>query len=221
MWENLLADILKPHGGFFLTAFVSLFVIIDPLANAFFFLSLTAGISSRERRDLARRSCFYAFLVLTGFLLLGQMLLMLFGITLAAFQITGGLLLFRIAFDMLEARGHFQRLDTSSSLVASDYRNMALVPMAVPLMSGPGAISAVLVLTSRAATHLDVFLVLAALTLVLLLTYTSQRFAGPLADFLKESGLRLTTRLMGLLLAALAVQFVLEGVRAAVIPWFQ
>jgi multiple antibiotic resistance protein len=221
MIKTIPAEILGPHGGFFITAFVSFFVIIDPLANAFSFLSLSAGSTHQDKRDLARRSCLYAFLVLTGFLFLGELLLLAFGITLAAFQIAGGLILFRIAFDMLEARGPFSRLDTSSSPVAADYRNVALVPLAVPLVSGPGAISAVLVLASRAPSRLDFFLILAALSLVLLMTYACFRFAGPLAEFLKESGLRLITRLMGLILAALAVQFVLEGVQQAVTPWFQ
>jgi multiple antibiotic resistance protein len=97
MLETSLTEIWRPHGGFFVTAFISLFVIIDPLVNAFAFLSLSAGSSPGDRRRLARRSCLYAFLVLTVFLVLGQVLLLIFGITLAAFQIAGGLILAALA----------------------------------------------------------------------------------------------------------------------------
>jgi multiple antibiotic resistance protein len=149
------------------------------------------------------------------FIFVGRLILLFFGITLAAFQIAGGLILFRIAFDMLEGRGHFNRMDTSSSLVAADYRDIALVPMAVPLLSGPGAISTILVLTSRSHTLWEDGIIVSALTLTMLITYAVFRFAEPLLKYLKETGIRLLTRLMGLILAALAVQFVIDGVLAA------
>jgi multiple antibiotic resistance protein len=116
---------------------------------------------------------------------------------------------------MLEGRGHFNRIDTSTSLNAADYRDVALVPLAVPLLSGPGAISTVLVLTSRSKNYLEDVLILLSLAFVLLLAYLCFRFAHTLLGYLKESRLRLLTRLMGLIMAALAVQFVLEGLSAA------
>jgi multiple antibiotic resistance protein len=116
---------------------------------------------------------------------------------------------------MLEGRGHFNRLDTSSSLVASDYRDIALVPMAVPLLSGPGAISTILVLTSRSRSLWEDGIVVCALILTMLITYIVFRFAEPLLHFLKETGIRLFTRIMGLILAALAVQFIIDGLQAA------
>ncbi len=116
---------------------------------------------------------------------------------------------------MLEGRGHFNRFDTSSSLDAADYRDVALVPLAVPLLSGPGAISTVLVLTSRSKSYLEDGLILLSLLIVLLLTYTFFRCAQFLLNRLKETGIRLLTRLMGLIMAALAVQFVLDGLLAA------
>jgi multiple antibiotic resistance protein len=204
--------------SFFITAVVSLFVIIDPSGNVFPFLALS-GASPQPARGLARQACLYAFLILALFIVIGRLILNFFGITLPAFQIAGGLILFRIAFDMLEGRGHFNRLDTSSSLVAADYRDTALVPLATPLLAGPGAISTILVLTSRSQSHLEDGLILAALGLVMLLTYLIFSFAAQLLGFLKESGVRLLTRLMGLILAALAVEFVLQGLRAAFPAW--
>jgi multiple antibiotic resistance protein len=115
----------------------------------------------------------------------------------------------------MEGRGHFNRLDTSSSLAPGDYRDIALIPLAMPLLSGPGAISTVLVLTSRSKSLQDDALLLAALGLIMLLSYIFFSFAARIMSVLKESGLRLLTRLMGLILAALAVEFVISGVKTA------
>jgi multiple antibiotic resistance protein len=201
--------------SFFITSFISLFVIIDPTGNIFAFLALSSGVGQGQARALAGRACLFAFVILTFFVALGRLVLTFFGIGLPAFQIAGGLVLFRIAFDMMEGRGHFNRLDTSSSLAPGDYRDIALIPMAMPLLSGPGAISTVLVLTSRSKSLQDDALLLAALGLIMLLSYIFFSFAARIMGVLKESGLRLLTRLMGLILAALAVEFVISGVKTA------
>jgi len=208
-------DFLGAHGAFLVTSLISLFIIIDPPGNIFPYLALSAGYAPNAARGLAWRACLYAFLILALFVGVGRILLQFFGITLPALQIAGGLILFRIAVDMLEGRGHFNRIDTSSSLNAADYRDVALVPLAVPLLSGPGAISTALVLTSRSKNYLEDALILLSLALVLLLTYLCFRFAQSLLSVLKESRVRLLTRVMGLIMAALAVQFVLEGLGAA------
>jgi multiple antibiotic resistance protein len=201
--------------SFFITSFISLFVIIDPTGNIFPFLALSSGVGQGQARALAGRACLFAFVIMTFFVALGRLVLTFFGIGLPAFQIAGGLVLFRIAFDMMEGRGHFNRLDTSSSLAPGDYRDIALIPMAMPLLSGPGAISTVLVLTSRSKSLQDDALLLAALGLIMLLSYIFFSFAARIMGVLKESGLRLLTRLMGLILAALAVEFVISGVKTA------
>jgi multiple antibiotic resistance protein len=206
---------LDAHGAFLITSLVSLFIIIDPPGNIFPYLALSAGLAPAPARTLAWQACLTAFLILTLFIVVGRLILQYFGITLPALQIAGGLILFRIAIDMLEGRGHFNRIDTSSSLNAADYGDMPLIPLAFPLLSGPGAISTVLVLTSRSTTYLEDGLILLSLALVLVLTYLCFRFAHSLVSVLKESRIRLFTRIMGLILAALAVQFVVEGLRAA------
>ena len=214
----MITDFFSSAVSFFITALISLFVIIDPSGNVFTYLALSSP-AAPGRGDLARRACLYGFLILAPFIVTGRLILNFFGISLPAFQITGGLILFRIAFDMLEGRGHFNRLDTSSSLVAADYRDTALVPLAMPLLAGPGAISTILVLTSRSRSFLEDGLILAALTIIMLVTYLVFRFAEQLLVFLKESGIRLMTRIMGLILAALAVEFVIQGLRAAFPAW--
>jgi len=208
-------DFIGPAGSFLITSLISLFIIIDPPGNIFPFLALSAAYSPISARRLAWQACLYAFLILTLIVLVGRLILNYLGITIPAFQIAGGLILFRIAIDMLEGRGHFNRFDTSSSLDAADYRGVALVPLAVPLLSGPGAISTVLVLASRSTNFLEDGLIVLSLLLVLLLTYFVFRFAQLLLNRLKETGIRLLTRLMGLIMAALAVQFVLGGLLAA------
>ena len=201
--------------SFFITSFISLFVIIDPTGNIFSFLALSSGIEPGKARALAGRACLFAFVILTFFVALGRLVLTFFGISLPAFQIAGGLVLFRIAFDMMEGQGHFNRLDTSSSLVPGDYRDIALIPLAMPLLSGPGAISTVLVLTARSQNLQDDALLVAAVGLIMLLSYILFSFAARIMSVLKESGLRLLTRLMGLILVALAVEFVIAGVKTA------
>jgi multiple antibiotic resistance protein len=206
---------LSPAGVFFITSLISLFIIIDPLGNIFPFLALSAAHTPAAARGLAGQACLYAFLILAMAVLAGRIVLNFLSITIPAFQIAGGLILFRIAIDMLEGRGHFNRFDTSSSLDATDYREVALVPLAVPLLSGPGAISTVLVLTSRSGSFLEDGLIMVSLLTVFLLAYTFFRSAQFLLNLLKETGIRLLTRLMGLIMAALAVQFVLDGLLAA------
>jgi multiple antibiotic resistance protein len=208
-------NFLGAHGAFLVTSLVSLFIIIDPPGNIFPYLALSTGFAPAAARGLAWQACLSAFLILTLFIVVGRILLQFFGITLPALQIAGGLILFRIAIDMLEGRGHFNRIDTSSSLDPADYRDVALVPLAVPLLSGPGAISTVLVLTSRSKDYREDLLILVSLALVLLLTYLCFRFAHSLLSVLKETRIRLLTRVMGLIMAALAVQFVLEGLLTA------
>jgi len=200
---------------FFITSLVSLFVIVDPTGNVFPYLSLSSGVAPGQARALAARACLYSFVILTFFVVLGRLVLKFFGISLPAFQIAGGLVLFRIAFDMMEGRGHFNRLDTSSSLAPGDYRDIALIPLAMPLLAGPGAISTVLVLTARSRTPLEDAILVAAIGLIMLLAYLFFRFAHRVMGFLKETGLRLLTRLMGLILAALAAEFVITGLRSA------
>jgi multiple antibiotic resistance protein len=206
-----------PHTtlSFFITSTVSLFVIVDPTGNIFPYLSLSAGVAPGKARALAGRACLYSFLILTFFVGLGRLVLQFFGISLPAFQIAGGLVLFRIAFDMMEGRGHFNRLDTSSSLAPGDYRDIALIPLAMPLLAGPGAISTVLVLTARSKNLLEDAILVTAIGLIMLLAYILFCFAAKVMGFLKETGLRLLTRLMGLILAALAAEFLITGLRTA------
>ena len=204
-----------PIWSVFITSLVSLFVILDPLGNIFPYLALTAELPPADTRKVAGRACAYSCLILAVFALAGRFIIAFFGISLAAFQIAGGFILFRISIDMLQGRGHFNRLDTSSSLKAEDYGDIALVPLAVPLIAGPGSITTVLVLTSRARTPAESLSIFAAAVIILVVTYLCFIFADKILALIKETSLRLLTRIMGLILTALAVQFIIQGLKSA------
>ena len=214
-------DFLGPIWSVFITSLVSLFVILDPLGNVFPYLALTAERPPADTRKVAGRACAYSFLILAVFALAGRLIIAFFGISLAAFQIAGGFILFRISIDMLQGRGHFNRLDTSSSLKAEEYGDIALVPLAVPLLAGPGSITTVLVLTSRARTPAESLSILAAAMIILVVTYLCFIFAERILALIKETSLRLLTRIMGLILTALAVQFIIQGLKSAFPPLAQ
>jgi MarC family membrane protein len=208
-------DFLGLVGAFFITSLVSFFVILDPLGNIFSFLALTSGQPPAMARKTAGRACLYSFVLLALFSLVGRHILNFLGISLAAFQIAGGLILLRISFDMLHGSGHFNRLDTASSLKAEEYGDVALVPLAVPLIAGPGAITAALVLSSRAHVPAQNLSILLAAMIILIITFFCFFFAERIMSLFKENGARLLTRIMGLILTALAVQFIIQGVRGA------
>jgi multiple antibiotic resistance protein len=208
-------EFLGASGSFFITSLISLFVIIDPPGNIFPYIALSSDLSPQEARDLARRACIFSFAILAVFTVIGRSIIEFFGISLPAFQIAGGLILFRISFDMLEARGTFSRLDSNARSETRSYRDAALVPLAVPLLSGPGAITTVLVLTSRAQNHLEEGLIILSVLITLVFVFLAYLFTDKLLGLLKPSGIHLFTRIMGLILAALAVEFVLQGLRAA------
>lgn len=208
-------DFLGPIWPVFITSLVSLFVILDPLGNIFPYLALTADRPPAAARRVAGKACAYSFLILAVFALAGRFIIDFFGISLAAFQIAGGFILFRISIDMLQGRGHFNRLDTSSSLNAEEYGDIALAPLAVPLMAGPGSITTVLVLTSRARNPMESLAILAAAMVILSVTYLCFIYANKILGLIKETSLRLLTRILGLILTALAVQFIIQGLKSA------
>ena len=196
------------------SAFVTLFVTIDPLGLAPLFLALTAGMSRAERLQVALRATFTAFGVLVLFAVAGLAILSVFGITIPAFRIAGGVLLFFIAFEMIFERRQDRKEKSAEVAQADRIRNVAIFPLAIPLISGPGAISATILLSGsygdvlgRVILIVIVAIDIAACWLVLL--------AADRIEHLLGSTCRLgLTRLLGLILAALAVQFVAYGVLA-------
>lgn len=194
-----------------LPAFVTLFVIIDPIGLAPLFLALTRGMSSRHRSIIALRAVIIAGVILTLFGLAGQAVLDLFGISMAAFRIAGGALLFLTALDMLFERRRERRENQSEASVLDPADDPSVFPLAMPLISGPGAMATMILLMGDGAEWTDKLTVLGVMFAVLVVVLSFFLAAGALGRHLKESGINVVTRLLGMLLAALAIQFMIDG----------
>jgi MarC family membrane protein len=200
-----------------LHAFTTLFVVIDPLGLVPVLLALTAGMAAAERRKMALKGALIAGLILLGFGLLGERLLGLLGIGLAAFRTAGGVMLLLIALEMV-----FERRSDRRSRSAGELRevggqdDLAVFPLAIPLLSGPGAIASIMLLMDRHRADLSAqALVLAALLAVMALCVLVLLLLEPLERLLGPTLTHVVSRLLGILLAALAVQYVLDGLRNA------
>ena len=199
---------------FAITALVTLFVVVDPVGLAPTFLAVTEGLPLRARRDVAVRASLIAGAILIGTALIGHALLRALGISLPAFRIAGGLLLFAIAFEMvLGVRMRREGLEAEEAVE----EHVAAFPLAIPLMAGPGAITAAVLLAGRADGNLLLTgLLLAVVVLVALACLAAFLLAGRLSRLLGHTGNIVLSRLLGVLLAALAVQYMVDGIRAVV-----
>ena len=190
-------------------AFVTLFVIIDPIGLSPLFIALTQGMSEAERERVGRRALLLSFVLLAAFGLFGETLLTGIGISLAAFRISGGLLLFLTALDMLFER----RSDRRERRAGEAPADPSVFPLAMPLIAGPGALTTMILLTSRNADVASLVGINLVMLAVLALTYAAFRLSHLFARALGNTGIVVLTRLFGILLAALSVQFVLDGLR--------
>lgn len=198
----------------FLT-FGSLFAIVDPFATIPTFLALTTRDTPEQRRRMARTACVVCFGVMSTFALLGPFIFRLFGITIQAFQLAGGLVLLLAALDMIRAQKSPLRETPEELAEGMRKDDIAITPLAVPLLAGPGAITTSIVLGGRAATlaHKAVFFVL--IGAVAFISYWTLVIAAESAKRISSTFLNIITRLMGLLLAAIGVQFILSALKLA------
>jgi len=202
---------------FAITALVTLFVVVDPIGLAPTFLAVTEGLPRRARGDVAVRPNHNAGAILVGTALIGDVLLRALGITLPAFRIAGGLLLFAIAFEMVLGVRMRREGQAAEEAVEEHVRNIAAFPLAIPLLAGPGAITATVLLAGRAGGNLLLTgLLLAVVVLVALACLAAFLLAGRISGLLGHTGNIVLSRLLGVLLAALAVQYVVDGTRAVV-----
>ena len=202
--------------GFLITSFVTLFVVIDPLGLIPLFIALTQGMTQAQRRAIGRRACTIAAVLLIVFGLLGEKLLIFIGISMPAFRIAGGILLFLTALDMLFERRTQRRENQSSAHAGDPTDDPSVFPLATPLIAGPGALATMVLLAGGpprgwlrlAEVHLVMLAVLGCVMAMFLI-------AAPVARLLGRTGMMVMTRLFGMLLAALAIQFILDGLRGA------
>lgn len=196
------------------SALVTFLVIIDPPGCAPIFASLTRGDSAADRRAMAIRSSLIAWSILMFFALLGRPMLGALGIGLGSFRIAGGILLFYIAVEMVFERRTQRREDRASSIEGTpEADDISVFPMAIPMIAGPGSIASVMLWVSRAKTATHIAIVLAAMTIVILLTMATLLAAGPLMRLIGPKIEAMITRILGVILAALAAQFVIDGLR--------
>lgn len=202
----------------FLSAFVTLFLVIDPPGCAPIYVGLTKGASTAQRRDMAIRATLIAGIILLVFALFGEKLLAAMHIDLDSFRIAGGIMLFVIALEMVFEKRTQRREDRAEKIMAenaetAEVEDVSVFPMAMPMMAGPGAIASIMLLTSTAKGIEGTLVVLAALAAVLLLTMVALIAAGPLMRILGDRVEAVITRLLGVLLAALSAQYVIDGLK--------
>ena len=200
----------------FVSAFITFFVVIDPPGCAPIYAGLTTGASAVHRRAMAVRAVIVAAIILLVFALVGEDLLRALGISLAAFRIAGGILLFLIAADMVFEKRTQRREDRAAEIAGTpEVEDVSVFPMAMPMIAGPGSIASVMLMMARTEGVEATLIVLAALASILLLTLVALLAAEPMMRVLGKKIEAVITRLLGVLLAALAVQFVVDGIGVA------
>ncbi|NMW32385.1 MarC family protein [Altererythrobacter sp. RZ02] len=200
----------------FISAFITLFVVIDPPGCAPIYAGLTKGASAAQARTMAIRASVIAAVILLIFALFGEQLLGALHIELDSFRIAGGLMLFWIAFEMVFEKRTQRREERAHKVSANpEIEDVSVFPMAMPMLAGPGAIAAIMLLMNEATTTEETLVVLGALGFVLVLTMLALVAAGPLMRLFGARVEAVITRLLGVLLAALAAQYVIDGLRGS------
>jgi len=200
----------------FLSAFITLFVVIDPPGCAPIYAGLTKGASAAQRRIMAVRASLIAAAILLVFALFGEELLGALHIELDSFRIAGGLMLFWIAFEMVFEKRTQRREERAERVAATpEVEDVSVFPMAIPMLAGPGAIAAIMLLMNEAEGTAGTLTVLGALAVVLVVTMLALIAAGPMMRLFGDKVEAAITRVLGVLLAALAAQYVIDGLRGS------
>jgi multiple antibiotic resistance protein len=206
-WHTLHSDYVR----FAVLCVSSIFFLVDPFAAIPAFLAITAGSNRHRQQRMARRGALTCLIVLTTFALAGKLIFRMFGITLPAFEIAGGVILLLIGIDMIEARRSPTQESGDETAEAAGKDDAGIVPLGIPMLAGPGAISSVMVLVGQALRPWELMTVLAAILLTATLSYVILSAANRVRGIMGETGIRILVRIMGLLLVALAVQFFING----------
>lgn len=196
---------------FSVLALSSIFFLVDPFAALPTFLAVTAGVDADRRRRIARKASLTALIFLSAFAVAGQYIFKMFGITLPAFEIAGGVILLLIGLDMLEAKRSATQEATGDTEDAARKEDAGIVPLGIPMLAGPGAIASVMVLVGQAQTHWQMVAILASIFITAVICYFVLGNSDKVARALGDTGIRILVRIMGLLLVALAVQYFVNG----------
>ena len=207
--------------SFFILAFSSLFTLVNPVGLSPVFLTMVEQFDIKERRRIAFRGILTALFILIAFSLIGRLIFTFYGITVSAFKIAGGILFFRTGIHMLEARVSRTRSTPKEETEAETKAEIAYTPIGIPLIAGPGAITSVMILSSEAGSWEFKLVLFIVIILVLSLTFIIFQAADYLSQRFGTTGLRITQRIMGLILIVIAVQFVIDGFEIVVLEWFK
>ena len=198
---------------FSLLALSSIFFLVDPFAALPTFLAVTADQDSAKRVRTARKASLTAWIILTAFALAGTYIFRTFGITLPAFEIAGGIILLLIGLDMLQAKRSPTQESSSETVAAATKDDAGIVPMGIPMLAGPGAITSVMVLVGQAQNRWQMAAILGSIAITALICFLVLGSATRVAHVLGDTGIRILVRIMGLLLVALAVQYFVNGMQ--------
>jgi multiple antibiotic resistance protein len=219
IWTNPAATALNdlsqsPIVRFSLLALSSIFFLVDPFAAIPSFLAITENADAVRRKRMARKGALTAFIVLTTFAVAGQLIFRMFGITLPAFEIAGGLILLLIGLDMLQAKRSPTQEAHGDKEEATAKEDAGIVPLGIPMLAGPGAISSVMVLVGQAPRFWgwQMGAILGSITITAVVSYWVLAAASRVRQVMGETGIRILVRIMGLLLVALAMQYFVNGV---------
>jgi multiple antibiotic resistance protein len=218
LWTNPAETALNelrqaPLVRFSLLALSSIFFLVDPFAAIGSFLAITGGVDAERRKRMARKAAMTCFIVLTSFALGGQYIFQMFGIKLPAFEIAGGLILMLIGLDMLEAKRSATQETHGETEEGAAKEDAGIVPLGIPMLAGPGAISSVMVLVGQVPTlwNWEMGAILGSIAITALVSYWVLAGASKVRSVLGDTGIRILVRIMGLLLVALAMQFFVNG----------
>ena len=203
--------------GFFFAAFMSIFTIVNPFSTASIFLALTRDLTHQDRKFIARRSAIVAVCLLLIFAFAGSAILSFFSITLDAFRLAGGLLITAVGWQMV--RGTRHRFSSENTKEVYHRDDISIVPIAIPFLSGPGAITAVLVLISETSSIAMTLQVAVAIIAVIVVSYIVLSEADRVVRYIGEAGKEAIEKIMGLIVMVVGVQFVINGIRAVLMTW--
>ncbi len=198
--------------GFFLKSFITLFTIIDPIGGAPFFLGITAGYSEEERRKIAFKASITAFITLVIFLWIGIQLLYFFQISISSFKIAGGILLFLIALEMLFGKTTQVKTTDEETLQIKQKEDVSIVPLGIPYLAGPGAITTTIILGEN-SNILQKSILSCIIFLIFLITFFILAYSSKIFKFLGELGTKAVVRILGLILASIAIEYITQGLK--------
>lgn len=204
--------------AYVLSIFVGILAIVNPFGNISFFTSLTQGFSPEEKKRVISKAVIAATITLIVFGLLGTYIFKLFSITIPAFRIAGGLLLFRVAFSMLYGSTPGTKATAEEKQESLDREMVGVIPMAIPMLAGPGAISTVMLYVSQ-GDLVELFIVICSVFATMIFTYALLRNADKIFSKIGRVGSLAISRIMGLILAAVAVQFLVNGIHDIALAW--